>query len=59
MALKKTTSLPLKLAFGKWFFLSYSRFFLHADLILPFDTPLVFWGIFWLSRANVKVQKSP
>jgi hypothetical protein len=29
------------------------------DLILPFDTPLVFWGIFWLNGAKAKIRKSP
>jgi hypothetical protein len=23
---------------------------------LIFDTPLVFWGIFWLNRANAKFR---
>ena len=35
------------------------HFFLHAHLILPFDTPLVFWGIFWLNQAKAKVQEKP
>jgi hypothetical protein len=35
------------------------HFFFHAHLILPFDTPLVFWGIFGLKRAKAKVQKKP
>jgi hypothetical protein len=25
-------------------------------LILPFDTPLVLWGILWLNRANAKFR---
>jgi len=33
--------------------------FLHVHLILPFDTPLIFWGIFWLNRAKAKIRKGP
>jgi hypothetical protein len=34
------------------------HFFFHPHLILPFDTGLIFWGIFWLKRAKAKVRKS-
>jgi hypothetical protein len=34
------------------------KIFINLHLILPFDTPLVFWGIFWLKREKAKVHKS-